>query len=80
MMLDKKEDFYNNPDENFNRFREMQARIDVERRDKVILEQGVEKGRVEMIVSMHTDGIPLEQIARIGKVSVEKVKNILGIE
>ena len=76
-MLDKKEDFYNNPDENFNRFREMQARIDVERRDKVILEQGVEKGRVEMIVSMHTDGIPLEQIARIAKISIEEVKRFI---
>ena len=77
MMLDKKDDFFNNPDENFIRYREMQARIDVERRDEVIKQQWIEEGRVEMIVSMHTDGIPLEQIARIAKISVEEVKHFI---
>ena len=80
MMLDKKDDFFKTMAEDVGKFKEMIHRHDMEHKDEIIMEQGVEKGRVEMIVSMHHDGIPLEQIARIAKVSVEKVKNILGIE
>ena len=88
MMLDKKDDFFKTMAEDVGKFKEMIHRHDMEHKDEILIEQGVEKGRAEereeskktFVINMHTDGIPLEQIARISKVSVEEVKNILGVE
>ena len=73
-------DFFNNPDENFIRYREMRARIDAEHKDEIIKQQWIEEERRSNILHMHKLGLSVEQISLYLNISVDEVKNILSIE
>ena len=47
MMLDKKDDFFKTMAEDVGKFKEMIHRHDVERKDEIIKQQGIEEGRAE---------------------------------
>ena len=89
MRLDKKEEFFKEFAEEIGKFKEKIHRYDMEHKDEIIMQQGIEQGieigieqgnvkvqeqKKEFIKSMYNEDIPLEQIARIVKVSVEEVK------
>ena len=89
MRLDKKEDFFKEFAEDIGKFKEMIHRYDMEHKDEIIMQQGIEIGieqgnvkvqeqKKEFIKSMYNEDIPLEQIARIVKVSVEEVKKYIN--
>ncbi len=43
-------------------------------------QEGMEKGKMQMIRGMHEIGVPLETIAKASKLSVEEIERILKLK
>lgn len=44
------------------------------------MEKGIEQGKMLIIRGMHEIGVPLETIAKAGKLSVEEIERILKLK
>ena len=63
------------------RFQEMFALIekyDVQETRRIALKKGIEQGIEEMVLEMKKDGLPEERIAKITKLSIERIHEILS--
>ena len=58
---------------------DLQAYRDMTNQLDYALEKGREEGRFEVVKSMFENGLSLESISKIVKLSVDKVRKILGV-
>ena len=48
-----------------------------EEREKALIAQGIKQEKIRTILVMHSDGMPLEKIAKYSKFSVDEVEMII---